>query len=84
MHHIIDPQTQAPLRGSWRTASVAAADCVDANIASTAALIRAGDAPAWLEEMDLPARLVDRCGAVSTVGDWPAELHDEHPQWRAA
>jgi thiamine biosynthesis lipoprotein len=84
MHHIIDPQTQAPLRGSWRTASVAAADCVDANIASTAALIRADDAPAWLEEIGLPARLVDRCGGVLTVGDWPAELHVEHPQRRAA
>ncbi len=48
MHHIIDPGTGAPVRGSWRTVSVAAASCADANIATTSALVRAGAAPAWL------------------------------------
>ncbi len=72
-HHIIDPHTQEPVTHTWRTASVAAADCVDANIASTAALVRAKDAPAWLEELGLPARLVDPSGRVRTLGDWPAE-----------
>jgi thiamine biosynthesis lipoprotein len=72
-NHIIDPDTQAPVTHTWRTASVAAADCVDANIASTAALVRAKDAPAWLEELGLPARLVDPAGRVRTLGDWPAE-----------
>jgi thiamine biosynthesis lipoprotein len=46
---------------------------VDANIASTAALVRARDAPAWLQELGLPARLVDQAGRVRTLGDWPAE-----------
>lgn len=73
-HHIIDPATQAPVADTWRTASVAAADCVDANIASTAALVRAGDAPEWLHDLGLPARLVDQAGRVRTLGDWPAEL----------
>ncbi len=72
-HHIIDPETQAPVARTWRTASVAAADCVDANIASTAALVRAERAPAWLEELGLPARLVDPMGRVRTLGDWPAQ-----------
>jgi thiamine biosynthesis lipoprotein len=72
-HHIIDPDTQEPVAGTWRTASVAAVDCVDANIASTAALVRAKEAPAWLEELGLPARLVDPAGRVRTLGDWPAE-----------
>lgn len=72
-HHIIDPQTQKPVAHTWRMASVAAADCVDANIASTAALVRAEHAPAWLLEMGLPARLVDPVGRVRTVGDWPVE-----------
>jgi thiamine biosynthesis lipoprotein ApbE len=71
MHHIIDPRTQVPLVGAWRTVSVAAADCVDANIASTAALVRASDAAAWLGELGLPARLVDRSGRVRTTGEWP-------------
>ncbi len=74
MHHIIDPGTGAPVRDTWRTVSVAAASCTDANIASTAALVLAAAAPAWLEEMGLPARLLDRDGKVLTVGDWPAEV----------
>jgi FAD:protein FMN transferase len=73
MHHIIDPGTQAPVLDTWRTVSVAAADCTDANIASTAALVKAQAAPEWLEEFGLPARLVDRDGRVRTLGAWPAE-----------
>jgi thiamine biosynthesis lipoprotein ApbE len=73
MHHIIDPTTGAPALGGWRTVSVAAADCTDANIASTAALVR-GDAgaAAWLAQRGLPARLVDHRGGVLHVGEWPA------------
>ena len=48
MHHIIDPGTGAPAHAPWRTVSVAAADCADANIATTAALVRGRRAPAWL------------------------------------
>jgi FAD:protein FMN transferase len=73
MHHIIDPGTGAPVRDSWRTVSVAAASCTDANIATTGALVRAHGAPAWLEELGLPARLLDWAGKVRAVGDWPAE-----------
>jgi thiamine biosynthesis lipoprotein len=72
-HHIIDPATGAPIAPGWRTASVAAETCLDANIASTAALIRADTAPAWLEQLGLPARLVGDDGAVRLVGEWPAE-----------
>lgn len=74
MHHIIDPATGAPAVGLWRTVSVAADTCTDANIAATAALVR-GDAAAagWLERCGLPARLVDHRGGVLCVGEWPAE-----------
>lgn len=73
MHHIIDPSTGAPARSVWRTVSVAALDCADANIAATAAIVRGLDAPIWLEGMGLPARLVGRNGEVHTVGNWPRE-----------
>jgi thiamine biosynthesis lipoprotein ApbE len=73
MHHIIDPATGAPARGTWRTVSVAAASCADANIATTAALIRAGAAPAWLARLGVPARLVSHTGRVYTIGAWPAD-----------
>jgi thiamine biosynthesis lipoprotein len=73
MHHIIDPGTGAPVRGTWRTVSVAAASCTDANIAATAAIVRGRTATAWLDELGMPARLVDHAGHVRTVGDWPTE-----------
>jgi len=72
MHHIIDPATSAPVRDTWRTVSVAAASCADANIATTAALVRAGDAPAWLAGLGLPARLLAWDGTVTEIGEWPA------------
>jgi thiamine biosynthesis lipoprotein len=71
MHHIIDPHTGAPARGAWRTVSVVAADCADANIASTAAIVRGKDALAWLSGLGLPARLVAHDGGVRTVAGWP-------------
>ncbi|HXD55318.1 MAG TPA: FAD:protein FMN transferase [Solirubrobacteraceae bacterium] len=72
MHHIIDPVTGRPAVTRWRTVSVAAGDCTDANIASTAALLRDGEAIEWLAGLGLPARLVELDGAVHTVGGWPA------------
>ena len=73
MHHIIDPATGLPVLDTWRTVSVAAASCTDANIATTAALVRAGAAPAWLAGLGLPARLLDWEGSVRRVGGWPSE-----------
>jgi thiamine biosynthesis lipoprotein len=70
-HHIIDPRTWRPADGPWRTASVTAANCVDANTASTAAIILGEQAPEWLEDHGLSARLVDYGGSVVTVGGWP-------------
>jgi thiamine biosynthesis lipoprotein len=76
MHHIVDPRTAAPARSHWRTVSVAAEDCAQANIATTAALVRSDSALDWLTRQGLPARLVDLDGRVRTIGDWPAESSD--------
>ena len=73
MHHIIDPRTARPVRSPWRTISVAAGDCTDANIAATAAFVRGERAAEWLRALGLPARLVAGDGRVTTLGDWPAE-----------
>jgi thiamine biosynthesis lipoprotein ApbE len=73
LHHILDPRTGLPAPPCWRTVSVAAASCADANTASTAAIIRGRDAPGWLTGLGLPARLVDEAGDVHTVAGWPAE-----------
>jgi len=79
LHHILDPRTGLPAAVVWRTVSVAAATCTDANIASTAAIIRGRAAPAWLTELALPARLVDEAARVHTVGGWPAETSGGTP-----
>ncbi len=70
-HHIIDPRTGAPARTPWRLATVVADTCVDANIASTAAIIRGVRAGPWLVERALPARLVANDVSVVRVGRWP-------------
>ena len=71
LHHIIDPATGQPAAGPWRTASVVAATCVDANIASTAAIVMGEPAIRWLTARGLPARLLDRDGIVHRVAGWP-------------
>jgi len=71
LHHIIDPRTGMPAESCWRTATVAAASCVDANIASTAAILRGEHAVDWLERLRLPSRLVRHDGGVVTVAGWP-------------
>jgi thiamine biosynthesis lipoprotein len=38
-HHLVDPRSGRPASGTWRTVSVAAAGCLDANTASTAAMV---------------------------------------------
>jgi FAD:protein FMN transferase len=72
-HHIIDPRAGLPAEPYWRTASVAAATCVDANTASTAAVVLGPEALRWLGERGLPARLVAHDGAVTTTGGWPQD-----------
>lgn len=76
VHHIVAPGTGEPVRTCWRTVSVAAASCVDANAASTAAIIRGPAAPGWLGGLGLPARLVATGAAVTTVGGWPEDAGD--------
>jgi thiamine biosynthesis lipoprotein len=73
LHHIVDPRTGRPAATPLRTVTVAAATCVDANAASTAALVLGEKAPTWLAERGLPARLVSETGSVSWVCDWPVE-----------
>jgi thiamine biosynthesis lipoprotein len=72
-HHLIDPRTGEPAHGPWRTATVAAASALDANVASTAAVVLGADAEAWLAGHGLPSRLVAHDGTVRAVAGWPAE-----------
>jgi thiamine biosynthesis lipoprotein ApbE len=71
LHHILDPRTGRPAGSDWRTVSVAAGSALDANIASTAAIIRGKSATSWLGKLGLPARLVAVDGSVTTLAGWP-------------
>ena len=73
LHHIIVPGTGLPVDSCWRAASVSAATCVDANAASTAAILRGEAAPGWLDRLRLPARLVHHDGTAVTVSGWPPD-----------
>jgi len=74
LHHILDPRTARPAAPVWRTVSVAAASCADANTAATAAIIRGRQALPWLAGLRLPARLVAQDGTIHTLNAWPADL----------
>jgi thiamine biosynthesis lipoprotein len=73
LHHLLDPATCAPVDGPWRTVSVAAGCCLDANVASTATIVLADRGLRWLAGTGLPGRLVSHDGTVHRVGDWPRE-----------
>lgn len=69
----LDPRSGRPVQGPWRTVSVAAENCIDADTASTAAIVRGHDAADWLASLGLAARLVHLDGRAVTVNGWPSE-----------
>ena len=71
LHHIIDPQTSLPTSGPFRTVTVVAGTCLDANVASTAAIVRGEAAIDWLTGCRVPARLVENDGTIHYIGPWP-------------
>jgi thiamine biosynthesis lipoprotein len=74
LHHIVDPRTAAPAVPVWRSVTVSAATCVEANAASTAAVVLGHRAIAWLTERGCAARLVDQQRRVVRTAGWPAEV----------
>jgi thiamine biosynthesis lipoprotein len=77
-HHLLDPRTGAPASGRWRTVTATGPSCVAANAAATAAVVLGDDAPAWLTEHGVAARLVGAEGALTTTGGWPRQTVTEH------
>lgn len=71
VHHIVDPSTGLPAMPVWRTVTVAAATCMEANAASTAAVVKGEAAMEWLVSLGLPARLVSARGDMLRTPWWP-------------
>ena len=78
LHHLIDPRSGLPAQGRWRTVSVVASTCLEANALATAALVGGERGVALLERSGVAARLVTREGLAVHIGGWPAE-GDELP-----
>jgi thiamine biosynthesis lipoprotein len=72
LHHIVDPRTGRPADGPWRTVTVAAVTCADANAASTAAIVAGAAAEDWLVGAGLPSRLTGHDGRVRDLNGWPS------------
>ena len=71
VHHIVDPWTGDSASTHWSLVSCAADTCVDANAASTAAIVWGQWAVPNLSAMGHPARLVRHDGEVVSVHGWP-------------
>ncbi|HEY6429540.1 MAG TPA: FAD:protein FMN transferase [Acidimicrobiales bacterium] len=71
VHHIVDQATGLSALPCWRTVSTAAVNCVQANAASTAAMVLGEHAVDWMEDRGLPARLVRLDGSLVYTKGWP-------------
>ena len=72
-HHIVDPRTGRTAPVVWEQVTCAATDALEANAASTAAVVLGLEAPAWLEARGIPARLDPADGGqVVTTPGWPS------------
>jgi thiamine biosynthesis lipoprotein len=78
VHHIIDPWTGDCAATCWRLATVAASTCVQANAASTAAIVWGEAAVQRLSKIEMPCRLVHNDGSVLAINGWPADVASAH------
>lgn len=61
--HILNPKTGWPMRGA-QSVSVVADQCLVAGTASTIAMLKGGEGPAWLEALGLPYFCIDAAGGL--------------------
>jgi FAD:protein FMN transferase len=79
VHHIIDPATGTSAEPYWHLVSTTGPNCVDANAASTAAIVWGPGAVERLEALGQPARLQRHDGAVITLNGWPEDPSARRP-----
>jgi FAD:protein FMN transferase len=69
-HHLIDPRTGKPSSSRWSYVTVAAGDCVGADVAAKAAYLLDAHGPDWLDERGLAGRFVTAKGSVVRNAAW--------------
>jgi len=70
-HHLLDPRSGRPARSRWREVTVAAATCLDADVAAKAAFLLSDAGPEWIDERGLAGRFVAADGRVDESARWP-------------
>ncbi len=65
--------TRSAASGDWSSVTVAARTCERAGAAAGAAIRMSDEAPRWLTQRELPARLVHAGGVVVQTNGWPRE-----------
>jgi thiamine biosynthesis lipoprotein len=68
--HVIDPRTRRPSEVVWTQVTCVAASAVEASAAGSGAIILGEDAPRWLTQLGLPARLDRLTGEVVHTPHW--------------
>jgi thiamine biosynthesis lipoprotein len=79
-HHIVDPRTGRTASSVWAQVTCIAASALEANTASTAAVVLGVEAPAWLARKGVAARLDRPDGTVVFTPGWPRPDRDERTQ----
>jgi thiamine biosynthesis lipoprotein len=70
-HHVVDPRTGRTARAVHAQVTCAGINALEANAASTAALVLGDEAREWLAGHGIPARLDRLDGSVETTPGWP-------------
>jgi thiamine biosynthesis lipoprotein len=73
VHHILDPRFGLPAETVWRSVTVAAPTCLEANAFSTAGVVRGYRAVGWFRDRGIAGRFVDQQGRTTVTGGWPSE-----------
>jgi thiamine biosynthesis lipoprotein len=75
--HLIDPRTGSPASSPWLEVTVAAATCLQADVAAKAAYLLGADGPRWLDDRGLSGRFVEPDGRVVLSALWQQSLGEQ-------
>lgn len=73
VHHILDPRFGVPAAPVWRSVTVAAPSCLEANAFTAAGIVRGFAAVDWFRDRGIAGRFVDQQGRTIATGGWPSE-----------
>jgi FAD:protein FMN transferase len=73
-HHLIDVRTGRPSTSPWSEVTACGASCFAADTAAKAGFLMGEAGPGWLDERAIPARFVDRSGAVHENEIWRTSM----------